>query len=43
MHLRWLAQRYMSSSAQKDLADGKKTMRAYLRKVCGEEYDAQQG
>lgn len=27
--------------AQKDSADGKKTMKAYLWKVCGEEYDAQ--
>ena len=26
--------------AQKDLADGKKTMRSYLWKVCGDEYDA---
>jgi len=25
--------------AQKDLANGKKTMNAYLWKVCGEEYD----
>ena len=29
--------------AQKDLANGKKTMRAYLWMVCGAEYDAQQG
>ncbi len=29
--------------AQKDLANGKKTMRAYLWKVCGALYDAQQG
>ena len=29
--------------AQKDLADGKKTMKAYLWMVCGQEYDAQQG
>jgi len=29
--------------AQKDLADGKKTMRAYLWKVCGDEWDAQHG
>ena len=28
-------------AAQKDLADGKKTMRAYLWKVCGEAYDAE--
>ena len=27
--------------AQKDTAGGKRTMRAYLWKVCGEEYDAQ--
>ena len=27
--------------AQKDTAGGKKTMRAYLWKVCGQEYDAQ--
>ena len=27
--------------AQKDTAGGKKTMRAYLWKVCGEQYDAQ--
>ena len=27
--------------AQKDTSGGKKTMRAYLWKVCGEEYDAQ--
>ena len=29
--------------AQKDLANGKKTMRAYLWKVCGQEYDQSQG
>jgi hypothetical protein len=27
--------------AQKDTAGGKKTMKAYLWKVCGDEYDAQ--
>ena len=27
--------------AQKDTADGKKTMKAYLWKVCGDEYDAE--
>ena len=27
--------------AQKDTAGGKRTMKAYLWKVCGEEYDAQ--
>ena len=29
--------------AQRDLPDGKKTMKAYLWKVCGDEYDAQHG
>jgi len=29
--------------AQKDLADGKRTMKAYLWKVCGEEWAAQHG
>ena len=29
--------------AQKDLANGKKTMKAYLWYVCGEEYDSQNG
>ena len=29
--------------AQKDLADGKKTMKAYLWKVCGDVYDQQHG
>ena len=29
--------------AQKDLANGKKTMKAYLWSVCGQEYDAEQG
>ena len=29
--------------AQKDLANGKKTMKAYLWKVCGQEYDQSQG
>ena len=29
-------------AAQKDNADGKKTMKAYYWMVCGEEYDAQQ-
>ena len=28
--------------AQKDLADGKKTMQAYYWKICGDLYDAQQ-
>jgi len=29
--------------AQKDTAGGKKTMKAYLWYVCGQEYDSQQG
>ena len=29
--------------AQKDLADGKKTLRAYYWKVCGDEYDQEHG
>ena len=29
--------------AQRDTAGGKKTMKAYLWKVCGDEYDAQHG
>ena len=29
--------------AQKDLANGKKTMRAYLWYVCGQEYDQENG
>ena len=29
--------------AQKDLADGKKTLRAYYWKVCGDEYDSEHG
>ena len=29
--------------AQKDTAGGKKTMTAYLWKVCGDEYDAEHG
>ena len=38
-----MTQDQIDFKAQKDLADGKKTMRAYLWKVCGAEYDAQQG
>ena len=29
--------------AQRDLANGKKTMRAYLWYICGQEYDQEQG
>ena len=36
-----IAQDVEAFKAQKDLAGGKKTMRAYLWKVCGEEYDQQ--
>ncbi len=35
-----ISQDQLDFIAQKDLATGKKTMRAYLWKVCGEEYDA---
>ena len=38
-----MTQDQIDFKAQKDLADGKKTMRAYLWKVCGEEYDQAQG
>ena len=31
----------MDFAAQKDQPDGKKTMRAYLWKICGEKYDAE--
>ena len=37
-----MTQDQIDFKAQKDLADGKKTMRAYLWKVCGAEYDAAQ-
>ena len=36
-----LTQDQEAFAAQKDLADGKKTFKAYLWKVCGDEYDAQ--
>ena len=36
-----MSQDQLAFAAQKDLADGKKTMRAYLWKVCGEAYDAE--
>ena len=35
-----IAQDVEAFKAQKDLAGGKKTMRAYLWLVCGEEYDS---
>ena len=38
-----MTQDQIDFKAQKDLADGKKTMRAYLWLICGAEYDAQQG
>ena len=36
-----ITQDQINFKAQKDLANGKKTMNAYLWKVCGDEYDAQ--
>ncbi|MBR4705511.1 MAG: hypothetical protein IKP02_07960 [Paludibacteraceae bacterium] len=36
-----MTQDQMAFNAQKDTAGGKKTMKAYLWKVCGDEYDAQ--
>ena len=35
-----ITQDQINFAAQKDQANGKKTMRAYLWKVCGDEYDA---
>ena len=35
-----ITQDQINFAAQKDTADGKKTMRAYLWKVCGDIYDA---
>ena len=35
-----ITQDQINFAAQKDQAGGKKTMRAYLWKVCGQEYDA---
>ena len=39
--LQYIAQDQIDFMAQKDTAGGKKTMFAYLWKVCGEAYDAQ--
>ena len=39
--LEFIASDQQNFLAQKDLASGKKTMKAYLWKVCGQEYDAQ--
>ena len=36
-----MTQDQIDFKAQKDLADGKRTMNAYLWKVCGAEYDAE--
>ena len=36
-----ITQDQINFAAQKDQAEGKKTMRAYLWKVCGEAYDAE--
>ena len=38
-----ITQDQLNFAAQKDTAGGKKTMKAYLWYVCGQEYDAQQG
>ena len=38
-----LTQDQEAFAAQKDLADGKKTFKAYLWKVCGDAYDTQHG
>ena len=35
-----ITQDQINFAAQKDTANGKKTMKAYLWKVCGDEYDA---
>ena len=40
-NLQTLSQDQAAFQAQKDLADGRKTFKAYLWQVCGEEYDAQ--
>ena len=40
-NLTTLASDQQAFKAQKDLANGKKTMRAYLWKVCGQAYDAE--
>ena len=37
-----ITQDQIAFKAQKDQPNGKKTMNAYLWKVCGDEYDAQQ-
>ena len=39
--LEHVASDHQAFLAQKDNADGKKTMKAYLWKVCGDAYDAQ--
>lgn len=36
-----ITQDQIAFAAQKDTAGGKKTMKAYLWKVCGDEYDAE--
>ncbi|MBO7132341.1 hypothetical protein J6V85_03765, partial [Candidatus Saccharibacteria bacterium] len=42
-NLTTLTQDQAAFKAQKELPNGKKTFKAYLWKVCGEEYDAQYG
>ena len=38
-NLQTISQDQAAFAAQKDLADGRKTFKAYLWQVCGEEYD----
>ena len=40
-NLQTISQDQAAFAAQKDLADGRKTFKAYLWQVCGDEYDAQ--
>ena len=40
-NLQTISQDQAAFAAQKDLADGRKTFKAYLWQVCGQEYDAQ--
>ena len=40
-NLQTISQDQAAFQAQKDLADGRKTFKAYLWQVCGEEYDSQ--
>ena len=40
-NLQTISQDQAAFQAQKDLADGRKTFKAYLWQICGDEYDAQ--